>query len=202
VTEPLLVLLAAGRYRLDPSLVSTDYADFQAALDDARAAAGDDQDPPEHSRPRGAGLDPRPAGPRGSRRRPRPGEPEGLDLRPDADLLDLGALLRTSRLPADTGVVPAGVSCLADAGLLAKAIQGIAATGRRIQAAGGATRTGCGTAAARRGSGGRRCRCTAAGACRTRGRPRRWARRAAGPRVVSSQCPCADTETGEPRTRE
>jgi DNA-binding SARP family transcriptional activator len=41
VTEPRLVLLSAGRYRLDPSLVSTDYADFQAALDNARTAAGD-----------------------------------------------------------------------------------------------------------------------------------------------------------------
>jgi IS5 family transposase len=45
-------------------------------------------------------------------------------------------LLRTSRLRADTTVVPANVSCPTDSGLLARAIRGIAATGRRIQAAG------------------------------------------------------------------
>jgi hypothetical protein len=35
---------------------------------------------------------------------PAPGNPKDWIF---ADLLDLGALLRTSRLPADTGVVPA-----------------------------------------------------------------------------------------------
>jgi len=50
-------------------------------------------------------------------------------------------LLRTSRLRADTTVVPANVCYPADSGLLAKAVRRIAATGRRIQAAGGATRT-------------------------------------------------------------
>jgi transposase, IS5 family len=50
-------------------------------------------------------------------------------------------LLRTSRLRADTTVVPANVSYPTDSGLLARAIRGIAATGRRIQAAGGARRT-------------------------------------------------------------
>jgi len=50
-------------------------------------------------------------------------------------------LLRTGRLRADTTVVPANVSYPTDSGLLAKAIRRIAATGRRIQAAGGATRT-------------------------------------------------------------
>ena len=50
-------------------------------------------------------------------------------------------LLRTARLRADTTVVPANVCYPADSGLLAKAIGRIAATGRRIQAAGGATRT-------------------------------------------------------------
>jgi transposase, IS5 family len=50
-------------------------------------------------------------------------------------------LLRTSRLRADTTVVPANVCYPTDSGLLAKAIRRIAATGRRIQAAGGATRT-------------------------------------------------------------
>jgi transposase, IS5 family len=50
-------------------------------------------------------------------------------------------LLRTARLRAGTTVVPANVSYPTDSGLLAKAIRRIAATGRRIQAAGGATRT-------------------------------------------------------------
>jgi IS5 family transposase len=50
-------------------------------------------------------------------------------------------LLRTARVRADTTVVPANVSYPADSGLLAKAIRRIAATGRRIQAAGGAKRT-------------------------------------------------------------
>ena len=50
-------------------------------------------------------------------------------------------LLRASRLRADTTVVPANVSYPTDSGLLAKAVRRIAAAGRRIQAAGGATRT-------------------------------------------------------------
>jgi transposase, IS5 family len=50
-------------------------------------------------------------------------------------------LLRTGRLRADTTVVPANVCYPTDSGLLAKAIRRIAATGRRIQAAGGARRT-------------------------------------------------------------
>jgi IS5 family transposase len=50
-------------------------------------------------------------------------------------------LLRTSRLRADTTIVPASVAYPTDSGLLAKAIRRIAATGRRIQAAGGASRT-------------------------------------------------------------
>lgn len=50
-------------------------------------------------------------------------------------------LLRTNRLWADTTVVPADVAYPTDSGLLAKAIRRIAVTGRRIQAAGGATRT-------------------------------------------------------------
>src|SRR5258708_10234932 len=50
-------------------------------------------------------------------------------------------LLRTARLRADTTVVPANVAYPTDSGLLARAIRRIAATGRRIQAAGGATRT-------------------------------------------------------------
>ena len=50
-------------------------------------------------------------------------------------------LLRTNRIRVDTIVVPANVSYPTDSGLLAKAIRRIAATGKRIQAAGGATRT-------------------------------------------------------------
>jgi IS5 family transposase len=50
-------------------------------------------------------------------------------------------LLRTSRLRADTTVACADVAYPTDSGLLAKAIRRIAATGRRIQAAGGAVRT-------------------------------------------------------------
>lgn len=50
-------------------------------------------------------------------------------------------LLRTARLRADTTVVPADVAYPTDSGLLARAVRRIAATGRRIQAAGGATRT-------------------------------------------------------------
>jgi transposase, IS5 family len=50
-------------------------------------------------------------------------------------------LLRTARLRADTTVIPANVSYPTDSGLLARAIRRVAATGRRIRAAGGATRT-------------------------------------------------------------
>jgi transposase, IS5 family len=50
-------------------------------------------------------------------------------------------LLRTSRIRADTTVVPANVAHPTDSGLLAKAIRRINATGKRIQAAGGAVRT-------------------------------------------------------------
>jgi transposase, IS5 family len=49
--------------------------------------------------------------------------------------------LRTARLRADTTVVPADVAYPTDSGLLARAVRRIAATGRRIQAAGGATGT-------------------------------------------------------------
>jgi IS5 family transposase len=50
-------------------------------------------------------------------------------------------LLRTARLRADTTVVAADVEYPTDSGLLAKAVRRIAAAGRRVQAAGGATRT-------------------------------------------------------------
>src|SRR3954453_23642695 len=50
-------------------------------------------------------------------------------------------LLRPPRLRADPTVVPADVAYPTDSWLLAKAVRRIAAAGRRIQAAGGATRT-------------------------------------------------------------
>ena len=50
-------------------------------------------------------------------------------------------LLRTGRVRADTTVVEADVAYPTDSGLLAKAITRIAATGARIQSAGGAGRT-------------------------------------------------------------
>jgi len=50
-------------------------------------------------------------------------------------------LLRTNRIRVDTTVVPANVAYPTDSGLLAKAVRRIAATGRRIRAAGGAVRT-------------------------------------------------------------
>jgi len=50
-------------------------------------------------------------------------------------------LLRTNRIRADTTVVSANVAYPTDSGLLAKAIRRIAATGKRIQAAGGAVGT-------------------------------------------------------------
>ena len=50
-------------------------------------------------------------------------------------------VVRTSKIRVDTTVVPANVAYPTDSGLLAKAINRIAQTGRRIHAAGGAVRT-------------------------------------------------------------
>jgi IS5 family transposase len=50
-------------------------------------------------------------------------------------------LLRTSRIRADTTVVPANVAYPTDSGLLDKAMRRITATGERIRAAGGTVRT-------------------------------------------------------------
>src|SRR3954464_1292520 len=50
-------------------------------------------------------------------------------------------LLRCTRVRVDTTVVPADVAYPTDSGLLAKSVRRIAVTGRRIRAAGGATRT-------------------------------------------------------------
>jgi transposase, IS5 family len=50
-------------------------------------------------------------------------------------------VLRCNRIRVDTTVVPANVAYPTDSGLLAKAVNRIAATSRRIQTAGGATRS-------------------------------------------------------------
>ena len=50
-------------------------------------------------------------------------------------------LLRCTRVRVDTTVVPSNLAYPTDSGLLAKAVNRIAATGRRIRAAGGAVRT-------------------------------------------------------------
>src|ERR1700758_1905802 len=50
-------------------------------------------------------------------------------------------VLGTSRIRVDTTVVPANVAHPTDSGLLAEAVRRIAATGKRIQAGGGAIRT-------------------------------------------------------------
>jgi IS5 family transposase len=79
-------------------------------------------------------------------------------------------LLRTSRVRADTTVIPANVSYPTESGLLAKAIGRIAATGRRIQAAGGATHTRLRDPVALGRSACARDRIEAAAACRGRQR--------------------------------
>ena len=50
-------------------------------------------------------------------------------------------VLRTSRIRIDTTVVAANVAYPTGSGLVAKAVNRIAVTGRRVQAAGGAVRT-------------------------------------------------------------
>ena len=64
-------------------------------------------------------------------------------------------LLRTARVRADTTVIPANVTYPTDSGLLARAVGKMARTVRRVQAAGGATRT---RARDRRRAAGRRVR--------------------------------------------
>ena len=56
-------------------------------------------------------------------------------------LLAEAKLLRTNRIRVDTTVVPANLAYPTDSGLLAKAVRRIAATAKRIRAAGGAMRT-------------------------------------------------------------
>ena len=59
LTAPMWIILSAGRYRLDPALIGTDLAEFQAALEEARHA-GDDG--PGWPRCRRAAPVPGPAG--------------------------------------------------------------------------------------------------------------------------------------------
>ena len=79
-------------------------------------------------------------------------------------------LLRTNRVRADTTVVPANVAYPTDSGLLAKAVRRIAATSRRIQAAGGAVRTRVRERVARGGQARPRGRGETALSCRPLGR--------------------------------
>ena len=62
-------------------------------------------------------------------------------------------LLRTSRLRADTTVIPANVAYPTDSGLSAKAVGKLVRTVRRVQAAGGATGTTLWTGGGRRRGG-------------------------------------------------
>ena len=82
-------------------------------------------------------------------------------------------------------MVPADVAYPTDSGLLAKAVRRIAATGRRIQAAGGATRTRV------------RDRSRAAGCARTGDRGEAAAARGAGPRRGPGHRPADHRGTGE-----
>ena len=41
LAAPMLITLSSGRYRLDPTYIATDIADFQAALQEARTATTD-----------------------------------------------------------------------------------------------------------------------------------------------------------------
>ena len=83
-------------------------------------------------------------------------------------------LLRTNRVRVDTTVVPANVAYPTDSGLLAKAIGRIAATGRRIQAAGGATRTKVRDRSRAAGQAGARDRARSCGPRSAAGGTRRW----------------------------
>jgi IS5 family transposase len=65
---------------------------------------------------------------------------DGLNEAPLAKAVE-AKVVRTAKIRVDTTVIPANVAYPTDSGLLAKAINRIAATGRRIQAAGGAVRT-------------------------------------------------------------
>jgi transposase, IS5 family len=58
-------------------------------------------------------------------------------------------LLRTYKVRVDTTVIAANVAYPTDLGLLARAVDKLAITAKRIQAAGGATRTRSGTAGGR-----------------------------------------------------
>lgn len=97
-------------------------------------------------------------------------------------------LIRTDRVRADTTVVEAAVAYPTDSGLLAKAVGGIAKTVKRIQAAGGATRT---RVRDRRRSAGQRARSIAA-KLRLRGAAAREEGQAAVLRITGQLADVAD----------
>jgi IS5 family transposase len=97
-------------------------------------------------------------------------------------------LLRTARVRADTTVIGANVAYPTDSGLLAKAVGKLARTVRRVQAAGGATRT---KAVDRRRAAARRMR-EIAGKQRTRAKPGREESTQAIARVTAELTELAD----------
>ena len=105
-------------------------------------------------------------------------------------------LLRTHRVRADTTVVPANVAYPTDSGLLAKAVGRIAATGRRIQAAGGATRTRLRDRSPRGGAAGARDRGEAAAARCAAGRDEAQAAVRAGSPASSPTWPSTAAARG------
>ena len=102
-------------------------------------------------------------------------------------------LLRTNRVRVDTTVVPTNVAYPTDSGLLAKAMRRIAATGKRIQAAGGATRT---RVRDRSRAAGRRAHEIAA-KLRSRGAPGRDEAQAAVRRITGELADLAETAADE-----
>jgi IS5 family transposase len=102
-------------------------------------------------------------------------------------------LLRTARLRADTTVIGANVAYPTDSGLLAKAVGKMARTVRRVQAAGGATRT---RARDRRRAAARRVR-EIAGKLRTRAKLGREESTRAIARVSGELADLAETAAAE-----
>ena len=102
-------------------------------------------------------------------------------------------LLRTARVRADTTVISANVAYPADSGLLARAVGKMARTVRRVQAAGGATRT---RARDRRRAAARRVR-EIAGKLRTRARLGREETTRVIARVTGELADVAETAAAE-----
>jgi len=102
-------------------------------------------------------------------------------------------VLRTNRVRADTTVIPGNVAYPTDSGLLAKAVGKLARTVRRVQAAGGATRT---HARDRRRAASRRVR-EIASKLRTRGKLAREESSTAIRRVTGELVRLAETAAAE-----